>query len=304
MKSFRPASLFVLAGVVAAGLAAVPAAVPAAGLAPTTALAVPVTPTLVAIRAGHHPGFDRIVYEFEGGLPSSSRVRYVDKLISDGSGRRVRIAGRAVLKVRFGGAQAHDAQGETVLKRKAFALPNIMTTVRAGDFEAVVTYGIGLAKRTDFQVFRLQDPARVVIDVRAAFRTVNRKVFFFNLDNYVDNVEPFFSSVVRPVRPISPATGVLDRLFAGPLRSEKPDGLRLLRSHATGFADLTIADGVARVRLTGGCSSDGSTVTIAGEIMPSLRQFPSVDWVKILGPAGNTGSPTGDSDSIPACLEP
>jgi hypothetical protein len=185
-----------------------------------------------------------------------------------------------------------------------FALPNLMTAVRAGDFEGVTTYGLGLAKRTGFQVFTLQNPARVVVEVGAAFPTVDRRVFFLNLDNYLDNVEPFFTSVMRPVRAGAPATGVMDRLFAGPVRSEKADGLRLLRSRATGFADLVVQDGVAGVRLTGGCSSNGSTVTIAGEIMPTLRQFPSVDWVKIFDPSGDTASPTGDSDSIPACLEP
>ena len=78
-----------------------------------------------------------------------------------------------------------------------------MTTVRAGDFEAVTTYGIGLAKRTDFQVFTLQNPSRVVIDIRAAFRTVDRQVFFFNRDNFVDNIDPFFSPRLRPVWPSS-----------------------------------------------------------------------------------------------------
>ncbi|MGH3333247.1 MAG: hypothetical protein ACRDPJ_18260, partial [Nocardioidaceae bacterium] len=61
---------------------------------------------------------------------------------------------------------------------------------------------------------------------------------------------------------------------------------------------------IARVQLTGGCNSGGSTVTIAGEIMPTLRQFGSVDWVKIYGPAGHTETPNGRSDSIPVCLEP
>jgi len=292
MRSFRAVLPFLLACLVAAGLAPVGTAAP------------PGTPTLVAIRASHHPGFDRIVYEFEGGLPSGRQVRYVDKLVGDGSGLPVRIAGRAILRVRFEPAQAHDAQGETVAQRKAFALSNIMTTVRAGDFEAVTTYGIGLAKRTAFHVFTLQNPSRVVIDIRAAFPTVQRKVFFFNRDNFVNNVDPFFSPRLRPVRPGSPATGVMDRLLAGPLASEKADGLRLLRSHARGFADLLIADGVARIRLTGGCNSDGSTVTVAGEIMPTLRQFASVDWVKIFDPAGSTENPTGHTDSIPACLEP
>jgi hypothetical protein len=295
MRIFRVVSLFLLACLVAAGAVPVRAAAPSANK---------VTPTLVAIRAAHHPGFDRIVYEFEGGLPASHDARYVDELLGDGSGLPVRIAGRAILMVRFDPARAHDAQGQTVPARKAFGLPNIMTTVRSGDFEAVTTYGIGLAKRTPFTVFTLQNPSRVVLDIRAAFPTVDRKVFFFNRDNFLNNVDPFFSSRLRPVRPNSPATGVMDRLFAGPLGGEKADGLQLLRSHATGFADLVIADGVARVRLTGGCNSDGSTVTIAGEIMPTLRQFASVDWVKIFDPAGNTGNPTGNTDSIPACLEP
>lgn len=292
MRMFRVVPLLLLAGLVAAG------AVPAGVAAP------PDTPTLVAIRASHHLGFDRIVYQFEGGLPARRQVRYVDRLIGDGSGLPVPIAGRAVLRVVFDAAQAHDTQGPSAPARKAFALPNIMTTVRAGDFEAVTTYGIGLAKRTPFQVFTLQDPSRVVIDVRAGFRTVDRQVFFFNRDNFVANSGPFFSPRLRPVRPLSPATGVMDRLFAGPVAGERAAGLRLLRSHATGYAGLAIADGVARVRLTGGCDSDGSTVSVAGQILPTLRQFASVDWVKVLDPAGATGSPTGHTDSIPSCLEP
>src|SRR4051794_30943615 len=72
------------------------------------------------------------------GVPSSSRTRYVKRLVADGSGARVRIAGRAILRVRFGVAQAHDQHGRpTVARRTAFGLPNVMTAVRSGDFEAV-----------------------------------------------------------------------------------------------------------------------------------------------------------------------
>lgn len=267
--------------------------------------AAPPVPTLVGVRAAHHAGFDRVVFDFRGGLPSSYAVHYVKRLIADGSGKRVRIAGRAILAVRFEPADAHDASGAgTAPRRVAFPLPNVMTAVRSGDFEAVTSYGLGLAKRTPFHVFTLHDPSRVVIDVRAGFRTVPRKVFFFDQDNFVDGQEPFFVPRSRPVRPGTPARGVLDRLFAGPLPGERADGLRLLRSRATGVTGPDISDGVARVRLTGGCSSGGSTVTVAGEIMPSLRQFPTVDWIKIYNPQGRTETPTGHSDSIPACLEP
>ena len=275
-----------------------------AGLAPGRADGAASTPTLVAIRAAHHPGYDRIVYEFRGGLPSSRHVAYVDELVGDPSGLPVRIAGRAILSVRFERAKAHDAGGSTVPARKVYALPNIMTTVRAGDFEAVTTYGIGLAKKTSVHVFTLSRPSRVVIDIDAAFRTVKRKVYFFNRTNFVHGTPPYYSPRLRPVRPGTPATGVMDRLFAGPTSREKADGLALLLSQATGFSDLAIAGGVARVRLTGGCDSGGSTATVAGEIQPTLRQFASVDWVKILDPTGSTENPTGNTDSIPECLEP
>lgn len=37
----------------------------------------------------------------------------------------------------FAPASAHDSQGATARARKAFAVPNVMTTVQAGDFEGV-----------------------------------------------------------------------------------------------------------------------------------------------------------------------
>jgi hypothetical protein len=103
---------------------------------------------------------------------------------------------------------------------------------------------------------------------------------------------------------MTPATGVMDRIFAGPLPSEWAQGLRLLRSSATGFTHLRVDHRIARVQLTGGCSSHGSTITIAGEIMPSLRRLPGVRWVKIYDNHGHTEHPTGRVDSIPESLEP
>jgi hypothetical protein len=273
--------------------------------AATVAAAAPTQPTLDAIRATHRAGVDRIVFEFQGGLPAMHGARYVDRLIADGSGKVIPVAGRAILQVRLGGATAHDSNGTpTAPRRTAYALPNAMLSVRSGDFEGVVTYGLGLARRTPFHVTTLHNPARVVVQVDAAFRTVQRKLWVFDLDNFVANTPPFFVPRMRPVIPTTPATGLLDRLFAGATPSELTNGLRVLRSEATGFTIRSISDGIARVRLTGGCSSGGSTVTIAGEIMPTLRQLSNVDWVKIYNPAGHTEHPFGHRDSIPACLEP
>ena len=266
--------------------------------------ATPTVPTVVGIRAAHHPGFDRVVFDFSGGRPSSVQVGYATQLTGP-SGLPVPVAGRALLSVRFAPANAHNAAGGlTAPTHVAFALPNVMTVVRGSDFEAVTTYGIGLASRQAFTVFQLSSPNRVVIDIRAAFPTVFKRVYFFNQRRFVAGTEPFFTPVLRPVPPVTPATGVMDRLFAGPLPSESAAGLQLLSSRATGFTALRINDRVARVQLTGGCSSGGSTATIAGEIFPTLRQFSTVDWVKIYDPSGHTEVPNGHSDSIPACLEP
>lgn len=284
-------------------LAAVSALVLPIAVAPGAG-AAPLTPTLVGVRAAHHPGFDRVVFEFRGGLPQDRSATYVNTLIADPKGTPVRIAGRAILQVRFFSAAAHTDAGVTSAPRRiAFALPNAMEAVQSGDFEAVLSYGIGLTRKTHVDLSTLRNPLRVVVDIRASFPTTTRKVWFFDRNRFVANQQPFFLPVLRPIA-LPPASGLMDRIFAGPTPSERRTGLRLLRSSATGWSHLSVTNGVARVRLTGGCSSGGSTVTIAGEIMPTLRALPTVDFVKIYDPQGRTERPTGRSDSIPTCLEP
>src|SRR6476661_9993647 len=83
---------------------AVPAvlAVPASGAGSVRAMPAEAgVATLVGIRAAHHGGLDRVVFEFRGGLPASRQVSYVPRLVEDASGLPVRIAGRALLKVRM-----------------------------------------------------------------------------------------------------------------------------------------------------------------------------------------------------------
>lgn len=138
----------------------------------------------------------------------------------------------------------------------------------------------------------------------AEVETTTVQVYFLNEPNFVAGTEPYVTPVEREVEAPAVAQGALEALFAGPAPEEEADGLRLETSEATGFADLEIADGIARVRLTGGCSSGGSTFTVAQEIVPTLKQFPSVQYVKILDPDGTTEEPEGPTDSIPFCLEP
>lgn len=289
------------------GIAALAVAVPT-GLA--AAVATPAqavtTPVLTEVRAAHHAGYDRVVFEFTGKGPSSYSVHYVTKLVADGSGATVRVHGRAILAVVMRDVNNHTVAGTaTTPKREAFALKNVTSTVRSGDFEAVVSYGIGLQKRTTVHTHRLSAPARVVVDVMTPFTTVNRKVWFTDSDKVDANLAHPVSAVWRQVLPGTPATGVMDRLYAGPTQTEKAAGLLLTTSRSSGWTNLRISsDGIARVQLTGRCGDGSAVVTVADEIFPTLRQFSTVDHVKVYGPDGRTEYPTGHRDSIPECLEP
>jgi hypothetical protein len=287
--------------------AAVVLALPGSALAPgpiTSATgAAPAVATLVDLRAAHHPGFDRFVLEFDTARAPQSTVTFVPALIGDFSGQRVPVPGRAVIRVQVQGAQAHREGGEsTDMLDRAFALPNVMSVRGAGDFEAVVTVGIGLAKRMPFHVHHLTKPGRIAIDVSTAFPHTTRRVTFMDKD-----APPGTSARVTVRRSIPnsyPATGLLDRIFAGPTIDEQADGIQLVTSGATGFASVRVARGIARLGLTGGCAGASSSFTIADSIIPTLRRLRTVDWVKIYDPAGQTQFPTGRRDSIPSCLSP
>jgi hypothetical protein len=134
--------------------------------------------------------------------------------------------------------------------------------------------------------------------------TTTVDVYFLNVRNFNTGTLPYVEAVPRSVSAATPAGGALQELFAGPTAGEQLAGLAVERSGATGFTGLSIEDGTARVTLVGGCDSRGSTMTIGNLLVPTLKQFPTVDHVKIHGPDGHTDSPDGPGDSIPACLNP
>lgn len=133
---------------------------PAAGAA--TGLA-----TLVGVRTGRHARFDRTVFDFTGGTPGY-RVEY-GTLYEEGRGNPVPLAGAATLRVVFHPANAHDLDtgAPTYDIRRVLdpRLPTLRQIKFGGDFEAVVSAGLGLADRVGFRVFRLQNPYRIVVDV-------------------------------------------------------------------------------------------------------------------------------------------
>jgi hypothetical protein len=126
------------------------------------------TATLVDVRAGRHAGFDRVVFEFRGAVPATRHVRYVDQLVQDGSGEPVSVAGGADLEVVFEGANAHDDNGSPTVSPRRFSpgFSALKEVAQVGDFEAVVTYGLGVDRERPFTVSTLSNPSRLVVDIR------------------------------------------------------------------------------------------------------------------------------------------
>ena len=122
---------------------------------------------LVRVRAGRNKDFDRLVFDFDGPAPGY-HVRYVNQLIQDGSGQPIPLRGRAVVEITLRPAAAHRDDGSSTLLGP---IPDVTgfaafrQVADAGDFEAVLTWGIGVADRTGLRVTTLTGPARVAVDV-------------------------------------------------------------------------------------------------------------------------------------------
>jgi hypothetical protein len=126
---------------------------------------------LTAVRVGEHAGYDRVVFQFSGGLPAVTADR-VPAVYADPKGTAIALAGQSYLRVVFRGASGACQQpwqrawtGPSVLTPY---YPQLLTVSAAGDFEGYLSFGMGLAARGSYHVSTLTGPDRVVIDVSHA----------------------------------------------------------------------------------------------------------------------------------------
>lgn len=156
------AGIVVLVAATAGPATALPGFTTAAKTTPSTATSATPQATLTRISVGRHATFDRIVFRFTGVTPGS-RVEYVTRVVQDGSGLPVTLLGRRFLQIRFEPTvNGSSANAPSVITPR---FPTLRQLKRAGDFEGVITFGAGLAKRAGFRVFTLPAPRRVVVDV-------------------------------------------------------------------------------------------------------------------------------------------
>jgi hypothetical protein len=133
------------------------------------------TALLERIAVGRHEGYDRVVFQFQNGLPGY-RVEYVQPpLKEDGSGKPVSVKGSAIVSVRMEPASGFDLNtGEGVMTYKgpkridgsSAGTSVVQELVRTGDFEAVLNWAIGLSDKVDFRVRTTTSPDRLIVDFR------------------------------------------------------------------------------------------------------------------------------------------
>ena len=133
---------------------------------------------LLDVRHGAQSGFQRIVFELGGDQVPEYQVGYVDPPVrEDGSGNVVTVAGGAFLGIRMTPASGVDLSGPEVVEtyvgpdRIPVGAGGVEELVETGDFEAVLTWVVGVAGRQPFAVGVLQDPLRLVVDVQDGAET-------------------------------------------------------------------------------------------------------------------------------------
>jgi hypothetical protein len=160
------------AGALAAGAITFTGALPASAdsLGPFTCLdrsggVAGAAATVSSLRIAHHDGYDRLVIGFatSNTMPQYQLTRQATShFVRDASGQPVSLEGSAGIRAVLRNADITPG-APTDLKP---ALPAIREAAQIGDFERVVSYGVGLATPACFRVLELSGPTRLVIDVQ------------------------------------------------------------------------------------------------------------------------------------------
>jgi hypothetical protein len=131
---------------------------------------------LVDVRVGAHDGFDRVVFEFEepdpnpagnGGIPYYQIRTAKPPFTEDPSDLPIDVEGDAFARIVFQGASGYDFDGYATYDGSRRLTPGFGTltdVVEGGDFEATMTWILGLSRPTCWQIQEFHNPERLVID--------------------------------------------------------------------------------------------------------------------------------------------
>ena len=132
---------------------------------------------LVAVRIGTHEDFDRITFEFrepdpnpggKGGIPQYEIRTVGPPHYEDPSGRKLEVNGNVFARIVFHGAAGYDFDGEptyTGPRTIQAGFEVLQEAVEAGDFEATMSWVLGMRQQACWEVREFHNPDRVAIDI-------------------------------------------------------------------------------------------------------------------------------------------
>jgi hypothetical protein len=133
---------------------------------PDTNIAPEGLPELEAVEVSQLDGFDRVVFRFSSHVPGYN-VNYVPEVTADPSDEPISLEGNAFMIVAMHSVASGQVGAPPAPQdRQTPRFPELREIAGAGDFEGVVSFGLGLTAESGFRVFTLTNPDRLVVDVR------------------------------------------------------------------------------------------------------------------------------------------
>lgn len=120
------------------------------------------------VRAGEHACFDRLVIDLGRGRRPGFSVRYVRKILSQGSGMVLKVRGKAKLLIVLRAPAGPGFRANAVNLVNVAGFATFRQVRGAGSFERVTAIGLGVRAKLAFRAFTVADAGRhwrLVVDV-------------------------------------------------------------------------------------------------------------------------------------------
>ena len=125
--------------------------------------------TVTDVRIGQHEGFERVVFELDGGGTPGWFVDYADTPTQQGSGKTIAYSGDTALNVNIDGVVYPFEAGKDDPRIGVVDAPTegiVTQVVNGGTFEGRRQFVIGMNARKPYSVQVLDNPTRLVVDIR------------------------------------------------------------------------------------------------------------------------------------------
>ena len=124
------------------------------------------------VRAMRQQTFDKVVFEFDGTIPSYNIKYLAGRIYEDLDGKhRIRIAGNAFIQIEMFVIPFDEQQGKFYQSRGfspkgKLIMPSLRQIEDKGEEEGFYDFLLGVSSRKVYRVTELSNPARLVIDLR------------------------------------------------------------------------------------------------------------------------------------------